>query len=245
MRCHNCKQILDDKISSKLNFCPLCGTRLFDESKTFFVTIYSVGQRENVAGDMLIFVDERILYEATPGNGVFFNINGGFHTIKFRTGVRTKVIQILIDSDFEIRAYFNSLTSLIETNVNPLEGTGAGHTPKEIAAEQFTEPKMVSDIGEKGFQMILGEEEPDYDVEATSGLMVGKLKIYGDRMEFSPDRINKTDVTDFIKIVGVRRKMGAIDVQCEGNVHKIYSIPKDTYNEIMVYLTNRIQEIRG
>ncbi|SFQ14281.1 hypothetical protein SAMN04487928_12058 [Butyrivibrio proteoclasticus] len=53
-----------------------------------------------------------------------------------------------------------------------------------------------------------------------------------------------TDVTDFIKIIAVRRKMGAIDIQCEGNVHKVYSIPKDAYNEIMVYLTNRIQEIR-
>ena len=245
MRCNNCKQILNDKISSRLNFCPLCGNRLFDENKQFLVRIFSVGQRENSASDMLIFVDERILYEAKPGDGVLFCINGGFHTFKFRCGVRTKVIQVLLDSDFEVKAYYNTLTGLIETSVVPVEGTSFGHTSQEIDAEELSQPIMVSETGEKGFQILLGEEEPNYDIVATSGLLEGKLKIFGDRMEFSPNSMNKPDITDFIKIVAVKRKMGAIDVQCEGNVHKIYSIPKDIYNEVMVYLTNRIEEIRG
>ncbi|MBO6239855.1 MAG: hypothetical protein J6O61_03305 [Butyrivibrio sp.] len=245
MRCNNCKQILNDKISGKLNFCPICGNKLFDDDKQFLIRVFSVGQRENLPGNMLVFVDERILYEAKPGNGVLFSINGGFHTFKFRCGVRSKVIQILIDSDFEVKSYYNTLTGLIETGFAPVEGTSNGHTSQEIDAEELSQPIMVSETGEKGFRMLLGEDEPDYDIVATSGLLEGKLKIYGDRIEFSPDNMNKPDITDYINIVSVRRKMGAVDVQCEGNVHKIYSIPKDIYNEVMVYLTNRIDSIKG
>lgn len=30
-----------------------------------------------------------------------------------------------------------------------------------------------------------------------------------------------------------------IDILCDGNIHKIYSIPKDIYNEVMSFLNNR------
>ena len=243
MRCPSCKQVLNDKISAKLNFCPLCGTKLYYEDRNYLLHIYSVGQRDNSASALIVFIDERLMYEVKPGDGLMIPLNGGFHSLKFRCGVRTKAIQIIFDSDFEIKAYFNTLTGLIETSILPIDGTQEAHTSEEVAQMEIAQPIMVSEAGERGFDTLLGVDEPDYSMRATSGFLEGVLRLYSDRMEFSPDGNTRDEVTDYIKIVDVKKKMGAIDVECAGNVHKVYSIPKDIYNEVIVYLTNRIKEV--
>ena len=53
------------------------------------------------------------------------------------------------------------------------------------------------------------------------------------------------EVVDYKNVISVKKKMGTIDILCDGNVHKIYSIPKDIYNEVMSFLSNRIEDVRG
>ena len=112
--------------------------------------------------------------------------------MKFRQKIRSKTISLPVNSDYVIRPYFNSLSGLIETNVQQVKISDAEH-------------------GGKG----------------RAGIM-----------------ITKKEVLQYKEIVSVRRKMGSLDIECAGNVHKVYSIPKDIYNEVMAFLTNRISEVQ-
>ena len=35
MNCPNCKRVLPDNISLRINFCPLCGKKLFEDGKDY------------------------------------------------------------------------------------------------------------------------------------------------------------------------------------------------------------------
>ncbi len=245
MRCPNCKQVLSDNIDFKLNFCPLCGKRLYDSSKNYLLYIHSIGQSDTDTGHLLVFVDEKLMYEVRPDNGLLLRLSSGFHTIKFRHKIRDKKIQILMDSDFDIKVYYNSITSLIETTVTEVEGTEDGSSAKRISDSELSVPVMISENGEKGFDVALGDDEPDYTLKATSGLCEGVLKIFTERLEFMPNGGMKKDTVNFKNVISVSRKMGSLDLQCDGNVHKIYSIPKESYNEVLAFLTNRIGEVSG
>lgn len=245
MRCPNCKQTLADNINTKVNFCPFCGKRLYDTSKHYLMHIYSMGAVDMALGNMLVFIDERLMYEVKAGEGLLIVLEAGFHTIKFRVGVRNKSIQILLDADFEIKAHFNTATSLIETLVNEMEGTEDGHNAESISKEEISQPVMISETGEKGFETVLGDDMPEYEFKASSGLLEGELKLYSERLEFTPAGGMKKETLDYKNIVAVNRKMGTIDVQCAGNVHKVYSIPKDIYNEVIVFLTKKIEEVKN
>ena len=103
----------------------------------------------------------------------------------------------------------------------------------------MTKPVMVSEDGQRGIDIMLGEDEPEYEINVTSGLKEGILRIYSERLEFTEQGDFKKDIVQYKDVVAVRKKLGSIDVQCAGNVHKVYSIPKDIYNEVMAFLTNR------
>ena len=244
MRCPNCKQILSDSISFKVNFCPICGKKLYDENKKYLLRVFTTGQGENNANNLYVFVDEKYLYEIKPNSGMLVILNSGFHNIKFRHNIRDKEINLLIDSDYEIKAYYNTLTGLIETNVTEVEGTQDGNSARSTPESELTKPIMVSDSGVSGLEAALGNDAPEYDIKATSGLRMGVLKLYSERLEFSAEGNFKKEIVDYRDIVSVKKKMGSIDVECTGNVHKVYSIPKDIYNEVIVFLNNKMQEVR-
>ncbi len=244
MRCPNCKQILSDNINLKMNFCPLCGKRLYDADKEYLLYISSVGQRDSKASKLHVFIDASQLYEINPGDGLLIRVTGGFHAIKFKREIRSKSIQLLVDSDYDIKAYFNSLTGLIETTINDIDGTEDGHTALNTREEELSKPVMVSDVGERGFDVFLGNDRPIFELKASSGFREGTLRLYPERAEFSSNKDLQKDITDYTQVVSVAPKMGSLDIQCEGNVHKIYSIPKDSYNEVMAFLNNRINDLK-
>ena len=78
-----------------------------------------------------------------------------------------------------------------------------------------------------------------------SGKKEGILRLYAERVEFSSKKDFKKEVVQYRDVVEVRKRMGSIDLICAGNVHKVYSIPKDIYNEVMAFLTNRIEKVNG
>jgi hypothetical protein len=237
MECPKCRDDLPDSLSDKFKYCPFCGTKLFEDGAEYMIEISCTGQR-NLDSEMLLFVDESVLYEIKPGESIYFPAKAGFHTLKFRYKIRNKIIHILLSSSFSVKASFNSLSGLIETVVNAVDDKNV----KAIFRNStLAVPVMFSGEGQKGVEVMLGEDEPEYELRVSAGLKEGILRIYTDRLEFSPDKELKKEVTHYKDALSVSRKLGSIDIRCEGNVHKVYSIPKDIYNEVMAFLTNRIQ----
>lgn len=240
MNCPKCKNILSDRISSKINFCPICGEKLFEEGTEYLIEVTSQGQSAIDNTSMMLFVDETSFYEMKPGEKVYFKAKGGFHTLKFRYKIRNKSIQILVNHDFSIKAYFNTISGLIETSVNELDEK---NREKSFGKVDISKPVMVSKDGQRGFDIMLGEDEPEFELVVTSGLKEGVLKIFAERCEFKCEKDMKKEVVQYKDVVEVKKKMGSVDIVCGGNVHKVYSIPKENYNEVMAFLTNRVAEV--
>ena len=236
MNCHSCNSVLPDNINTKINFCPVCGGKLFEAGKEFLVEVACTGQRSLNGGTMMLFVDESVLYEINPGEKIYFTASAGFHSLKFRHKIRNKTIQILLASDFSIKVNYNTLSSLIETSVSEVDEDDRDAV---FGNARITKPVMVSADGQRGLDVMLGDDEPEYEIKVSSGLKEGILKIYSERLEFTEQGDFKKDVVKYKDVVAVRKKLGSIDIQCAGNVHKVYSIPKDIYNEVMAFLTNR------
>ena len=228
----------------KINYCPLCGERLFEEERNYLIEVQFAGQRSEDKIQMLVFVDENALYEINAGDHICFSVKAGFHVLKFRHKIRSKTITLLVTSSYVIKVQHNSISGLIETSVNVVGNSSAGISQEDIARSSLTEPVMVSEDGRRIFEMMLGNDDPEFEIQVTSGLNNGVLRIFYNRCEFSFEEQNRKDITFFKDIVSARKKMGAIDLQCEGNVHKVYSIPKDIYNEVIAFLNNRIAEIQ-
>ncbi len=245
MICPKCGRQLPDNISRMISFCPLCGDKLFEAGRKYLVEIQCAGQRNGDFTNMMVFVDERNMYEVAPGDSICFALDAGFHTIKFRYKIRSKTITILAASSYAIRTYYNTLSGLIETTVSMVEDSEEGISPQELDKRALTSPVMVSEDGQKTFDILLGDDDPEYEIKVTSGLKEGILRLFSERLEFSPVNDLKKEIVNYKNIVSVRKKMGSIDVQCDGNVHKVYSIPKDIYNEVMAFLTNRISEVQS
>lgn len=244
MICPKCGKQLPKNMQMNISFCPLCGERLFDAGKKYLIEIQCLGQREGEDSVMMVFVDDHQMYEAKAGDNVLVALEAGFHTIKFRQKIRSRTISLLINCNYVIKPYFNTISGLIETNVSKVPGSAGGMSPKDLGDKKITNPVMVSEEGKRAFDVMLGDDDPEYEFKATSGFREGILRIYSERCEFSPDDKFKKEVIQYKTVVAVKRKMGAIDIQCAGNVHKVYSIPKDIYNEVMAFLTNRISEVQ-
>lgn len=239
MNCPHCGNVLPDELNTAVRFCPVCGKPLFEAGRQYKVLIQCSGQRLAEGDQILILLDEKYLYEVRPGDNICFAADSGFHTIKFRRGIRNKVISLIVTSGFIIKCYFNTLSGLIETSVNAVDENQDSPELRELQSVPVSEPLMVSDIGERGFDAVLGEDAPEIEVKVTSGFENGTLRLYTDRFEFSSDNKLKNDVIKYKDVLSVSRKMGSVDIQCAGNVHKVYSIPKDTYNEVIAFLTNK------
>ncbi len=230
--------------SLSIKFCPICGEKLFVDGKSYVIEVQCIGQRENEDSFMMLFIDDRQMYEVRPGESINIALDAGFHNLKFRQKIRSKTISLLVTSGYAIRSYYNSLSGLIETNIQKVDGGGGELTPNLRGSLKITKPVMVSEDGKKAFDIMLGDDDPEYEFGATSGLYEGVLRLYSERLEFSLEGRYKKEVLQYKEIVGIRRKMGALDIECAGNVHKVYSIPKDIYNEVMAFLTNRISEVQ-
>ncbi len=237
MNCPKCNHILPDNISNKINFCPFCGGKLFEDDKDFMIEITCTGQRNLAGGVIMLFLDDTTLYEIQPGENIYITVRAGFHTMKFRHKIRNKTIHILVTNNYSIRAYYNSLSGLIETVVSEVDDKQYAMT---FANAIIAKPTMVTNQGEKGLDILLGEDEPEYEINATSGFKEGILRIYAERCEFSCEKDFNKEVVKYSDVVAIKKKMGSLDIQCVGNVHKVYSIPKDIYNEVLSFLTNRV-----
>ncbi len=244
MNCPSCGKQLPDKPNIVMNYCPMCGDKLYDPGIKYLMEIQFAGQRDAESTVMMIYVDERQFFKVIPGENICFALEAGFHTIKFRYKIRTKVISFLVTSSYVIKTYYNSLSGLIETNINIVEDSSGGIDAETLAEKELTQPVLESENGERAFDIMLGQDEPEYEMKVTSGLKEGMLRLYYERIEFTAWSDRKVDVVPYRQIVAVRKKMGAIDVECAGNVHKVYSIPKDIYNEILAFLTNKVSEAR-
>ncbi len=242
MKCPNCGEQLPEL---NMSFCPLCGKKLFEKGRKYIVEISCAGQRDFSNTVMMIFVDEKELYEVKPGDSICFALNAGVHSIKFRYKIRSKTITILATSNYSIKTHYNSLSSLIETSVLQLPNSAGGISEDELSGIELTTPVMVAANGKNSFDAIFGDDDPEYEIKVTTGFKEGILRLYPERCEFKLEDDFKKDVTQYKNIVSVKKKMGSIDIQCDGNVHKIYSIPKDIYNEVLAFLTNRIAEGRS
>ncbi|RKM60560.1 hypothetical protein D6855_07580 [Butyrivibrio sp. CB08] len=244
MICPKCGKSLPENLNMKITFCPICGDRLFEAGKKYLIEIQCAGQRTG-EGTMKMFVDDRQLYELTPGENICILLDAGFHTMKFRHKIRDKVIDVLINSSYVVKAYFNSLSGLIETNIMKVDDSEEGANLDALGSKQLAVPVMETEDGTRAFDVILGEDDPDYEIKVTTGLREGTLRLYSERCEFSIEGVFKKEIINYKEVVEVKKKMGSIDIVCDGNVHKVYSIPKDTYNEVLAYLTNRIREVKG
>ncbi len=243
MNCPKCGEELPNQLSSKLKFCPVCGAPLFKVGKHYLIEVVCTGPRSDAENPMMIFVDDRIMYEVHPTETIVFPVPAGFHVLKFRQKIRDKVVSLLVTSNYTIRAYFNTLSGLIETNVSRVEDTEEGLDPVDLATRHVTAPVMVSEDGKRSFDVLLGDDDPEYEIKVTSGLLEGMLRIFSERCEFSASCKFKKEVTHYKDVIAVKKKMGTIDLVCEGNVHKVYSIPKDIYNDVLSYLNNRVEEV--
>jgi len=244
MNCPKCGKALPENAGVRINFCPVCGGKLFVAGRKYLIEIQGQGARDGENG-MMVFLDEHVLYEVRPGESICFPVEAGFHTLKFRQKIRSKAINLLVTSNYLIKTHYNSLSGLIETNVQIVENTEGGIGQEELNKKNITSPIMVSEDGQRSFDIMLGDDEPEYEIKVTSGLQEGILRLYTERCEFSPSNSYSKDVTLYKNVMSVKKKMGSIDIQCEGNVHKVYSIPKDIYNEVMAFLTNRISEVQS
>ncbi len=245
MICPKCGKSLPEKINMKITFCPMCGERLFEVGRKYIIEIQCAGQRTSDGDTMKMFVDDKQLYEIIPGESICVLLNSGYHTLKFRHKIRNKSIDLLVNSSYLIKTYYNSLSGLIETSILKVEESEGGIDPAELKGKQVAVPIMESEDGTRSFDVILGEDDPDYEIKVTSGLREGTLRLYSERCEFSIEGNFKNEITSYKDIAEVKKKMGSIDIVCDGNVHKVYSIPKDTYNEVLAYLTNRISAVKG
>ncbi len=245
MNCPGCGKILPEGIGPDMRFCPFCGEKLYEDGVYYIVEIQCGGRHDGNDNVMMIFVDDRQLYEVRPGETISIGVTSGFHALKFRQKVRSRTINLLFLSDYFIRAYYNSLSGLIETNINTIEDTEVGLSKREMDEKMLTQPVMVSEDGKKTFDIMLGDDDPEYELNVTSGLREGVLRIFSERCEFSPKNQMKKEILHYKNVLAVKKKMGAIDLQCDGNVHIVYSIPKDIYNEVMAFLNNRISEVRS
>ncbi len=245
MICPNCGKKLPENMNVKMNFCPMCGEKFFEDGKKYLLQIQFAGQRNADESILMVFVDEKTLYEVKPGEDICFAVDAGFHVLKFRHKIRNKTISLLVTSGYIIKAHFNSLSGLIETNVLKIENSENGLSKKDLGAVKLAKPTMESESGARGFDIMLGEDDPEYEIRVTSGLREGVLKLYSERCEFSGNNDLKSETILYKNVVAVRKKMGSIDIQCDGNVHKVYSIPKDIYNEVLAFLTNRIGNVGG
>ena len=244
MNCPKCGKELPENNNVRINFCPVCGDRLFVAGRKYLVEIQGFGPRDG-ENAMMVFLDDRILYEVKNGESICFPVEAGFHVLKFRQKIRSKVINLLVTSSYLIKTYYNTLSGLIETNVNIVENSEGGIAKEDLDKRDLTSPVMISEDGQRSFDIMLGDDEPEYELKVTSGLMEGVLRLYSERCEFSPSSNYSKDVTHYKNVLSVKKKMGSLDIQCEGNVHKVYSIPKDIYNEVMAFLTNRISEVQA
>ena len=245
MICPKCKKGLPDKMNMKITFCPMCGERLYEVGRKYIVEVQCAGQRSIDGDTMKMFVDDKQLYEIVPGESICVLVDSGYHTLKFRRKIRNKSIDLLVNSSYLIKTYYNSLSGLIETSILKVEDSEGGIDPKDLKGKEVAVPIMESEDGTRSFDVILGEDDPDYEIRVTTGLKEGILRLYSERCEFSMEGNFKNEVINYKDILEVKKKMGSIDIVCDGNVHKVYSIPKDTYNEVLAYLTNRISAVRG
>lgn len=238
MNCPNCSHILPDNISNKINFCPFCGGKLFEDGKDFMLEISCTGQRNLDGGVIMLFLDDSTLYEIQPGDNIYIKVRAGFHTMKFRHKIRNKTIHVLVTNNYSIRAYYNSLSGLIETVISEVDDKQYART---FSTARIAKPTMVTTEGERGLDILLGEDDPEYEINATSGFKEGILRIYAERCEFSSEKDFNKEVVQYKDVIAIKKKMGSLDIQCAGNVHKVYSIPKDIYNEVLAFLTNRVE----
>jgi hypothetical protein len=245
MNCPNCGRLLPEALFGDIRFCPYCGEKLFEDGRYHIVEVQCGGRHDGDESIMMIFVDERQMYEVRPGESISFGVTSGFHTLKFRQKVRSKTITLLLGCDYVINAYFNSLSGLIETHIDKINGTENGFNKRELDEKMLTMPVMVSEDGQRSFDIMLGDDDPEFEINVTSGFKEGILRLYSERCEFSPKNNMKKEILHYKNIVAVRKKMGAVDLQCDGNVHIVYSIPKDIYNEVMAFLNNRISDVRS
>ena len=245
MNCPKCGKMLPENINVRMNFCPACGDKLFVVGRKYLIEIQCTGQRGSETPAMMVFLDDRHLYEVLPGETICFAVEAGFHSIKFRQKIRSKTINLLVINSYVMKIYYNSLSGLIETRVSIVDDSGDGIDPEELAKKELTEPVMISEDGQKSFDIMLGDDDPEYEFKATSGFLEGTLRLYSERCEFLPSKSYSKDVTHYKNVLGVKKKLGNMDIQCAGNVHKVYSIPKDIYNEVMAFLTNRISEVQS
>ena len=245
MNCPNCKKVLPDNINLRINFCPMCGKKLFEDGKDYLIQIACVGQRGADGNAMMVFLDEKQMYEVKPGETICFAVRAGFHSLKFRQKIRNKNITLLVNSGYAIKASYNTVSGLIETNVVKFDDEDDETAKKRVSEATLTAPVMVSETGARGFDSVLGVDDPEFEVNATEGLKEGVLSIYSERLEFMGKNDMAKEVVDFKNVISVKKKMGTVDILCDGNIHKIYSIPKDIYNEVMSYLNNRIEDVRG
>ena len=245
MNCPKCGKRLPNDLNMKITFCPICGERLFEAGKKYLIEVQCAGTRSADGATTKMFVDDRQLYELIPGENICVLVDAGFHTFKFRHNIRNKSIELLVNSGYVVKTYYNILSGLIETNVSKVKNSVEGVNLKEINEMHLAVPVMETDGDQKAFDIMLGEDDPDYEMKVTTGFLEGTLKIFSERIEFLTEGSYKKEVIYYKDVLEVKKKMGSIDVVCEGNVHKVYSIPKDTYNEVLAYLTNRISAVRS
>ena len=237
--------MLPDNINIRINFCPLCGEKIFDEGRKYLMEIQCTGQRDDEERPMMVFLDDRQMYEVKPGDNICFPCSAGFHNLKFKYKIRSRAISLLVSSGFVIKTSFNSVSGLIETNISKVPNTSGGLSDEELSEKNLTQPVMVSPDGRRSFDILLGEDEPSFEFKSSSGLSHGTMRIYAERCEFSQEGQIKKDITGYKSVSAVKKRMGAIELQLDGNVRKVYSIPKDIYNEVLSYLTNRVETVRS
>ena len=240
MNCHKCGSQIPDIFDCKINYCPFCGERLIEAGKKYLVRIQSNFSGDETDSKMLVFVDDRELYEINPHDNISFTLLSGFHALKFKYKNKSRNINLMATSNYVIRVNVNSLSGLIETNILKANGSSEGLSESELASLELTQPVMVSQDGSRSLDVLTGNDEPLYELRASSGLKEGLIRIYDMRIEFSSGKDSNKEVTYFSSVEAVKSKMGSIELRCEGNVRKVYSIPKDSYNEVMAFLTNRI-----
>ena len=240
MKCPNC----GGQIKTNMNFCPFCGKKVFEEGEEFLVKITCQGQRDDERNTMKIFVDDEKLYEVKPGETICFSAKAGFHSLKFRHKIRSKIIQIQLNSNYVIRTFYNSLTSLIETSVQGIEDMDDPDNKAEFENICISEPVLTSE-NKKWDISNIDNDGPDYEIKASSGFKEGILSLFAERCEFRSDSDMKVDVTEYKNVLKISKKMGSIAFECGGKIHKVYSIPKDSYNEVLSYLTNHVEAINA
>ena len=242
MICPNCGNSLPEKLNMQVQYCPMCGGRFYDTGKKYLIEIQFLSFSDSDSQKMFVLLDEEKLYEVKCGDTICFAVSPGKHSINFRYLIRNKSITILVTCGYAIGVSYNTGSGLIETNISKVENSAEGITEEELKDKKLTDPVMITGADFKDIETMLGEEEPDYVLEATTGFKEGRLCLYSEKMEFTPVKDFKKESLSYNDIVAVKKKMGAIDVECVGNVHKVYSIPKEIYNEVLAYLNNRIAD---